>query len=276
MDYINSDNNQVLLQNLLTIYVFVYFTSKVALMGTKDKLPLKTNEQELMSFFGGIICFILIYYFTNLQNRELLIPTKNNNIFLLLSFVISFILVRYFVGKKETEDMSLDEVKDNMSDNSVLMGAILCLIAGIIIMNMFFGEGNSNSSNNYLSYFFFVALTFIVLYIFMKSDQQGTVTNLSLSTIVLISSFLTTSDIQSGILSLNSIQIFLMVFFVMLISKFGLKAIIYKNPDSLDINDKKTDVQENTINISSSFLILITIMSVVFFYFTSQSNNNNY
>ena len=266
------DNNSLsqnhLFQNLLVIFVFVYFTTKVALIGTNDTLPLKTNEQELTSLFGGIVCFILIFYFTNLYSRNLLIPSKSNNYSLIISFVLSFLLTRYLVGKKETQEMSANQIGDNYNSNPVLMGCIMCLIAGLIIMNMFFGSSNSNSSRGYLSYFFFVALTIITIYIFLKSHQKYTVQTLPISTLVLIASFLITNDIETDFISMNFIQIFLMVFFVSLISKFGIHAMVYKNPN--ETPQEETQAIDNKINISPSFLILITIMSVVFFYFTSK------
>lgn len=272
MDNYNVNNYEfsALFQNLLTIFVFVYFTTKLALIGTKDKLPLKTNEQELISIFGGIVCFILIFYFTNLSSRNLLVPSKSNNYYLIFSFIISFLFTRYLVGKKETENMSSNQIGDEFDNNPVLSGLIVCLIAGMIIINMFFGSSNSNSSKGYLAYFFYVALMIICIYSFLKSYQKSTIQTLSLSTLVLLGSFLLTSDIETDFISMNFIQIFLMVFFVSLISKFGMHAIIYKDPNTIEQNEETS--KENKINISSSFLILITIMSVVFFYFTSRED----
>lgn len=264
----NSNGGSSLIQNLLVIYVFVYFTSKIGLIGTRDNMPLKTNEQELISLFGGVVCFILIYYFTNLEGRDLLVPSKRNNYYIVFSFILGFIFTRYLVGEKEAVQMGPDDVGDSFNRNPVLMGAVLCLIAGMVIMNMFFSNSNGNNKG-YISYFFYVALAFISIYVLMKSNQTNTVQNLSLSTVVLLGCFLLTSDIETDFISMNFIQIFLMVFFVMLISKFGIHSIVYKDPL---VNQGTSNPPENSINISSSFLILITIMSVVFFYFTSQES----
>lgn len=266
MNNVNGDSTS-LFQNLLTIFVFVYFTSKIAFIGTMDTMPLKTNEQELISIIGGVVCFILIYVFTNLSNRNLLIPSKSNNIYMLISYVVSFLVVRFLVGRRETQGMTLDETNDGFNQNPVLMGSVLCLIAGMVIINMFFGSGNSNSSRGYISYFFFVSIAFITIYVLMKSNQKNTVQNLSLTSVVLFACFLITADIETNFIGMNSIQIFMMILFTMLVSKFGLHSLVYKNPLS---ETTETSSSDNQINISPSFLILITIMSVVFFYFTSK------